>query len=245
MPAHYAVQPRVDKGLVYLAIGGHPLIFGELVDVAGQVGVPEVLAVAGEMLGHAGVAGQVVHALHIGHAHVSHPLHVVAEAALDNLGVFPAVVDVAHGGKGHVVAHGGGLLVGQEAQVTGVLHLVGGGHLQAAADVGAVGAGAVSAALGVAGDEQGDGGGGLKHLDDLPDPGGLNAVVAEAAQMVLGHNLPQLLVGGAAVVVEKQLAHLFLVGHAGDGGLHPGDVLVGQAIGLCAQINHSKNSLLN
>ena len=61
--------------------------------------------------------------------------------------------------------------------------------------------------------------------------------------MVLGHNLPQLLVGGAAVVVKKQLAHLFLVGHAGDGGLHPGDILIRQAVGLCAQINHSKNSL--
>ena len=126
--AHYAVQTRVDEGLVHLAIGGHPLLAGEFIYVAGQVGVPEVLAVSGEVLGHAGIAGQLVHTLHIGYAHVDDPLHIVAEAALDDLGVLPVVVDVAHGGEGHVVTHGGGLLIGQEAEIVGVLHLVGGGN---------------------------------------------------------------------------------------------------------------------
>ena len=195
-----------------------------------------------EVLGHAGVAGEVVDAPHVLQAHLAHRIHIAAESPLDHLGVLPVVYDVADGGKGHVVAHGSAFLIGHVAQFVCVLRVGGGGDLDAAADVCAVRAGAVAAALRIAGDEEGDGRGLLQRVHHLPDPGGLDAVVPESADVVLGHNLPELLIRGGALVVYEQLSYLLLVAHPRDGLLHPGDVLLREAIGFCPQIYHANFS---
>ena len=38
--------------------------------------------------------------------------------------------------------------------------------------------------------------------------------------------------------LEEELADLFLVGHGGDGRLDPADILVGEIVGLCLEIDH-------
>ena len=242
MAGHDGVQIIFDQSAVDHAVGGVPLLHREGVHVVGQVGIPEIQAVAGEVLGGAGKARHRVGALEVGGAHLGYPVGIVAEGPGDDLGVFPVVVDVADRGESHVAADGRGLLVGHAAQIAGVLHLAGGADLDAGADVGAVGTGAVAARLGVAGDEQGHFGVLLQSAVHGLDRRAGGGVIPAAAQMVFFHQLFQVVFLPGSGQLEKQLAHLFLVGHAGDGVFHPGDVLVGQIIGPCLEINHNIRS---
>ena len=60
--------------------------------------------------------------------------------------------------------------------------------------------------------------------------------------MILVNDPLQDLITDGALIVKEQLPDLFLVGHAGDGLFDPGDILIGQIIGFCAQIDHNNIS---
>ena len=241
--AHNAVQAVVDQVLIDLAIGSHPLVLGELVHIGGKVGITEILAIAGEVLGHAGIAVVGVHTVHVGLGHVHHAVHVVAVGAVHNFGVFPVVMNISHRSEGHVVAHGGSFFVAHTAHFVGILGVAGGADLNAAADVGTIDAGAVAAGLCVAGHKQRDAGIFLQHADLVLGLGGGDAVVAVTANVVLGHPFHKLFVGNFAEVIKEQLADLFFVGHGSNGVLHPLNVFIRQAIGNGFQIYHGSHSL--
>ena len=235
---HDGLQALVDQALVHLAVCIHPGIAVGAVDAGREMLVPLVQAVSGEVFGGAGKAGVLMGALEIGLGHAADRVGVIGEAPRGDHRIAPVLVDVGQRGEAQVAADGGSLLVGDAPQLIGVLLISGGSNLHRVAQEGSVGAGAVAAGLGVAGNEQRDLGVLLQNVILLPDLVGGTGVIAHAANVVFLHRHAQVVLLPGGSHVEKELSNLFLYTHAGDGVFYPFHTLIIQKKWLCSQIYH-------
>ena len=235
--AHNGIQAAIDEGFVHMAVGLHPLIQSEVVDIVGHVGIPVVLAVAGEVLGAGGDTGCFMDAVHIGPGHFRHQRMVISVGTRKHLLALPIVGDIRHRGKGHIAAGRRDLSAGDPAHGSGVLRLSGSTDFHLAGNEGSVHANAASSLLRVAGDKHRNFGVLLQDAVLLQNLRPGHTVIAAAAQMVLFHQFLQIALLLRGCELPEQLSYLLLIRHGGNGFLYPGDVLVTQAIGFCFQVD--------
>ena len=176
-------------------------------------------------------------ALHIGLTHCQHAVGVVAVGADVGDGVLEVHVDVHDGRIGDVDTQCRTFHAADTAQAAGLLHLTSGSHQHLTAHIGALIGDAAAAVFQVGGDDQGDGRVLLQGIDSgLHFLGGVGAE-HDAAPAVLGNGHLQI---PGVIAVEKgahELLYLLVLGHVGEGLLHPCDLTIVKAEGFCFQID--------
>lgn len=243
MSRHHGLRPLLDQGAVDHPIGGVPLLAGEVIDRGDQVLVPLIAPISREVL-DGDRHPMLRDAVQIGRAHAPHHLRVAAVGAGVGDGVAPVAVDVAHRREGQVEADAGRLRPADVSQQSGVLHAPGGGHLELAAEGGALYQGAAPPRLQVGRDQQGD----LGRSLDLVVPAfqllRLVGPVHDAADVQVLHHGQGVLVRIRQTDGEKHLPDLLLQRHPSQCLLDPTHIVLIQMIGPLIQVQLSHRSSL-
>lgn len=237
MACHDGLDAVVDELLVDLAEGIHPLLAGQVIDAHHQVLVVFFGAVAGPMLDGGSHLALLI-ALHEGFGIFHSAVCVIAVGAELNDGISPVLQQVNDGRKVPVGTDGHGFRAADLAAGVSHLRITGGCGCSTAGDVGT----AADAALTVGSHQQRDPAAILEGVDHVPQLGCGSVVVAQGTGMVGICNLLDALRAEVIDHVDEQLTDLLLVGHAGNGVHDPLDVLIGQIIGFCLQIDHKRIS---
>ena len=227
MTHHDSLCTVFDQRPIDLAVGFVPFLDGEVVDRRAKMLIALVSAVTGEMLDRAGDATLLARPK-IFSGEGEHRLRVGAIGAGVGDWVAEIIVDVDHGRKGVVRAHGECLIGADGTQNGTVFRVIGGSNHHLRADLGALKADAVAAGFQIGGDEGGNGAVALHLANALGKFRIVHGAAHDAADLDLtGELLDQRLVR-AIQDQEEQLSDLVLLTHAGKGRLDPLDITVGK-----------------